>query len=167
MSTFGGARIATIDENLSSGQRKGQWWIPTDQYPIRYGASKEVNITPQLTQIHEAILAETYNKNKSTPKCSIQDAHQQITQAISPYRKSKCGCKGGVCKAGHCGCIKKGFKCTSACLCNKNCMANPNNGTRVVCVTYKFSFSVNICIICLMVILRSKFVYITCPTVME
>jgi len=96
---------------------------------------------PDPLQIREAILAETYNKNKSAPKCSIQDAHQQITQAISPCRKSKCGCKGGVCKAGHCGCIKKGFKCTSACLCNKNSMANPNNVKRVVCVTYKLSFS--------------------------
>jgi hypothetical protein len=89
VSTFGGAR-ATIDGNLLSGQRKGPWWIPADHYAIRYGASEEANITPQLTQIREAILAETYNKNKSTPKCSIQDAHQQITQAISPYRKSKC-----------------------------------------------------------------------------
>ena len=127
-STVGGARIATIAGLLSSGQRKGPWWIPADQYAIRYGASEVANITTQLKQIHKAILTGTYNNNESAPKCSIQDAHQQITQAASPCRKSKCGCKGKVCKAGRCGCIKKGFKCTSACLCNENCTENLNNG---------------------------------------
>ena len=90
VSTFGGARIATIAGLLSSGQRKGPWWIPADQYAIRYGASKVANITTQLKQIREAILTGTYNNNESAPKCSIQDAHQQITQAISPSWKFKC-----------------------------------------------------------------------------
>jgi hypothetical protein len=125
---FGGARIATIAGLLLSGQKKGVWWIPADQYAIRYGASEEANITTQLKQTRAAILAGTYNNNESAPKCTIQDAHQQITQAVSPCRKSKCGCIGGLCKAGHCGCIKKSFKCTSACLCNGNCMENLNNG---------------------------------------
>ncbi len=71
MSTFGGARIAPIDGNLSSGQRKGPWWIPADQYAIRYGASKVANITTQLKQIHAAILVGTYNNNESTPECTI------------------------------------------------------------------------------------------------
>ncbi len=128
VSKFGGSWIATITGILSSGSRKGPWWIPPDQYAMRYGANKDVNITPQLAQIRVAILAGTYNVNNSTPKCTIQEAHQQITQDISPCRKSKCKCKGGACKAGHCGCIKKGFKCTSTCPCNGNCAANPNNG---------------------------------------
>ncbi len=128
MSKYGGARIATVTGILSTGSGKGQWWIPTDQYAIVYGATEEPNITPQLMQIREAILVGTYNINNSTQKCTIQDAHQQITQAISPCRKSKCGCKGGACKAGCCGCIKKGFKCTSACPCNSSCTANTNNG---------------------------------------
>ena len=128
VSTFGGARIATIAGLLSSGSRKGPWWIPADQYTIRYGANDEANIIPQLSTIREAILAGTYNTNNSAPKCTIQQAHQVIVQAVSPCRKSKCGCKGGECKVGRCGCIKKGFKCSSACLCNGNCAANPNNG---------------------------------------
>jgi hypothetical protein len=128
VSTFSGARIATIAGILSTGTKKGPWWIPVDQYIMRYGANEEANITPQLTQIREAILVGTYNVNDSAPKCTIQHAHQQITQAISPCRKSRCTCKGGACKAGRCGCIKKNFKCTSACPCNRNCMANPNNG---------------------------------------
>ena len=129
VSKYGGARIATVAGLLSSGQRKGVWWIPADQYALKYGASKDANITAPLKQICEEILAgRTYNINKSAPKCSIQDAHQQITQAVSPCRKSKCGCKGGLCKAGRCGCIKKGFKCTSACHCNGNCTENLNNG---------------------------------------
>jgi len=125
---FGNARIATVAGLLSSGQKKGVRWIPADQYALKYGASEEANITAPLKQIREAILAGTSNNNKSSPKCSIQDAHQQITQALSPCRKSKCGCKGRLCKAGHCGCIKKGFKCTSTCLYNGNCTENLNNG---------------------------------------
>jgi len=110
------------------GLQKGVWYLPADQYTIKYGASEEANITATLQQIRVVILAGTYNINESTQKCSIQDAHQQITQAVSPCRKSKCVCKGGLCKAGHCGCIKKGFKCTNACLCNGNCTENLNNG---------------------------------------
>ncbi len=128
VSQYGGARIARIAGILSSGQRKGPWWIPSDQYAIRYGANEDANITPQLMGIHTAILGGTYNANNSAPKCTIQQAHQQITQAISPCRKSKCGCKGGACKATRCGCNKKGFKCTSVCPCNGNCTENPNNG---------------------------------------
>jgi hypothetical protein len=128
VSTFGGARIATIAGIVSSGSRKGPWWIPANQYAIRYGANNEANITPQLKQICEAILVGTYNNNESATKCTIQEAHQIIVQAVSPCRKSKCGCKGGEYKAGCSGCIEKGFKCTSACLCNGICMVNPNNG---------------------------------------
>jgi hypothetical protein len=127
MSTFSSARIATIAGILSTGTRKGPWWIPADQYIMRYGANKEANITPQLTQIHEARLAGTYDLNDSVPKCTIQQGHQETIQAASPCRESKCGCKGGACKAVRCGCIKKNFKCTSACPCNGNCMPNPNN----------------------------------------
>ncbi len=89
MSKFGGARIATIAGNISSGSRKRPWWIPADQYAMKYGANEEANITPQLMQIRDAILAGTYNDNNSAPKCTIQEAHQQITQAVSPCRKSK------------------------------------------------------------------------------
>ncbi len=128
VSKYGGARIATIAGILSSGTRKVPWWIPSDQYAIRYGTNKEANITPQLMEIRTAILGGTYNANNSALKCAIQQAHQQITQAISPCRKSKCVHKVGACKATHCGCIKKGFKCTSICPCNGNCTENPNNG---------------------------------------
>jgi hypothetical protein len=51
VSKFGGARFVTIAGILLSGSRKGPWWIPADQYAMRYGANKEANITPQLTQI--------------------------------------------------------------------------------------------------------------------
>ncbi len=128
VSKFGGARIATIARILSPGFRKGPWWIPADQYAMRYCANEEANITPQLTQICEAILAGAYNVSNSAPKCTIQEAHQQTIHTVSPCRKSKCGCKGGACKAVCCGCIKKNFKCTSACPCNGKCTANPNNG---------------------------------------
>ena len=128
VSKFGSARISTVAGMLSTGIRKTPWWIPTDQYALKHGVNKVANITPDLMLIREAILAETYNLNKAAPRCTIQGAHQQITQAICPCRKSKCSCKSGACKAGHCGCIKKGFKCTTACPCNGNCVENTNTG---------------------------------------
>jgi hypothetical protein len=125
---FGGARIVTIAGILLTGTRKSQLWIPLDQYVVRYGANKEANIPPELMLIRDAIVAGTFNVDNGAPKCTIQEAHQQITQAISPCRKSKCNCNKGACKAGRCGCIKKGFKCTSTCSCNGNCAANTSNG---------------------------------------
>jgi hypothetical protein len=71
MSTLGSARIATIAGISSTGTRKRPWWIPADQYIMRYGTNKEANITPQLRQKHEAILAGAYNINDSTPKGTI------------------------------------------------------------------------------------------------
>ena len=128
MKSTGGARVATIAGMLSSGSRKGNWWIPSDQYVIHYKPHEVANITPQLDEIRQAILSGEYNKNNSARRCTIQEAHQVITQAISPCRKSKCSCAGGGCKKGRCGCITKGYKCTSACSCNGNCTSNPNNG---------------------------------------
>ncbi len=58
VSKFGSARIATIAGILSTGTKKGPWWIPADQYIMRYGTNEEANITPQLMQIREAITAD-------------------------------------------------------------------------------------------------------------
>jgi len=128
MKSTGGARIVTIAGMLSSGPRKGNWWIPSDQYTVNYTPNEVANIPPQLEEIRQAILSGDYNKNNDARRCTIQEAHQIITQAISPCRKGKCSCIRGECKKGRCGCIIKGFKCTSACSCYGNCNANPNNG---------------------------------------
>jgi hypothetical protein len=71
VSKFGDARIAMIAGILSSGSRKGPWWIPSDQYAMRNGANEGANITPQLMEIRDAILAGTYNVNNSAPKCTV------------------------------------------------------------------------------------------------
>ncbi len=89
VSKFGSARIVTIAGILLSGSRKGPWWIPSDQYAMRYGTNMDSNITPQLTEIRVAILAGTYNVNNNAQTCTIQEAHQQVTQATSPCRKSE------------------------------------------------------------------------------
>jgi hypothetical protein len=39
VSRFGGARIATVPGLLSSGQKKGVWWIPADQYSLKLGCA--------------------------------------------------------------------------------------------------------------------------------
>jgi hypothetical protein len=124
----GGARVATEYGLLSSGSKMGVWFIAYDQYKVQYAADSDANITPELRGVRNAILGGTYNINDSADKVTIQQAHQLVTQAISPCKKSKCGCANGNCRKGFCGCIKKNFKCTSACSCNGSCAANLNNG---------------------------------------
>jgi hypothetical protein len=128
VSKFGGARIATIAGIYRLVLGRDLMVDPSISvcYEVRCKQGSQHYST--IDADRDAILAGTYNINNSAPKCTIQEADQQITQVVSPCRKSKCGCKGGACKAGHCGCIKKGFKCTSVCPCNGNCTANPNNG---------------------------------------
>ncbi len=128
MNSLGGARVATVAGILLSGNQKAQWWIPSDQYALKYGANKAANIAPKLMDIREEILAGTYNVKNSAPKCTIQQAHQVITKATSPCKVSKCKCAQGTCKVGCCRCIRRNSKCTSACTCNGGCAANPNNG---------------------------------------
>jgi hypothetical protein len=91
ISHFGGAQIATVAELLSSGSRKGNWWIPSNQYVIKYCANKMTNIAPKLEIIQQSILFGEYNDNNAE-RYTIQEAHQIITEALSPCRKSKCGC---------------------------------------------------------------------------
>jgi hypothetical protein len=127
ISDFGGAQIATVAGLLAAGSKKGNWWIPSDNCVIKYCANKIANIAPKLEIIQHSILSSGYNNNCAA-RCTIQEAYQVVTEAVSPCRKSKCGCANGDCKLGCCGCIKKCYKCTSACSCNSDCMANQING---------------------------------------
>jgi hypothetical protein len=127
IASTGDAWIATVTGLLSTGSKKANWWIPSNKYVIKYRANKIAKISPELEIIQQSILFGEYNNNNAA-KCTIQEAHQVITEAISPCKKSKCSCANRVCKLGHCGCIKKGYKCTSACSCNGNYTANENNG---------------------------------------
>ena len=128
LSKHGGARVATVAGILSHGNRKMKWWIPSDQYVVKYRVGDEGNIPPELTRIREAIIAGNYNTNNSAPTCTIQQAHQVLTDATSPCKVSRCNCKNGKCTVGRCGCIRKRSKCSSACSCNGGCETNINNG---------------------------------------
>ncbi len=79
MSTFGGARIATIAGILLTGTRKEPWWIPVDQYIMRYGANKEANITPQLMQMKQ------YLRGRTTSMTAHQNA-QFNRHTKKPYK---------------------------------------------------------------------------------
>jgi hypothetical protein len=127
IASTGGAQVATVAELLSTGKKNSKWWIPSDKYVIKYRANKVANIAPKLKIIRQLILSGEYN-DKTAKRCTIQAAHQVITEAISPCRKSKCNCVHGVCMKGCCGRIKKGYKGTSACSCNGSCTANEMNG---------------------------------------
>jgi hypothetical protein len=127
IASTGGAWIATVTGLLSTGSKKANWWIPSNKYVIKYRTNDNANISPELYIIWQSILSGEYNDNNEK-RCTIQEVHQVITEAISLCRKSKCSCANGVCKLGHCGCIKKGYKCTSACSCNGSCTANEKNG---------------------------------------
>jgi hypothetical protein len=111
IASSGGARIATLAGLLSTGSKKTNWWIPANKYVIKYCASKVANIAPELEIIWQLIISGEYN-DQSAKRCTIQEAHQVITEAVSPCRKSKCNCANGICKKTRCGCIKKGYKCT-------------------------------------------------------
>ncbi len=127
IASTGGARIVTVAGQLSTGSKKANWWIPSNKYVIKYHTNKIAYISPELEIIQQSILSGEFNDNNAA-RCTIQEVHQVIPEAISLCRKSKCSCTNRVCKLGHCGCIKNGYKCTSACSCNGNCTANENNG---------------------------------------
>ena len=103
----GGAWIATSVGLLSNGKgEKSVWWIPSDKYLVKAGPNQEWNLPPELASIQQAIQSGNYDKDNPT-LVTIQQAHQQLIEAIGPVGKSKCGCKGGNCKKGKCGFIKK------------------------------------------------------------
>ncbi len=85
IASTGGARIATVTGLLSTGSKKANWWIPSDKYAIKYRANNIANIAPELEIIRQSILSGEYNDN-NTKKCTIQEAHQVITEAISLCR---------------------------------------------------------------------------------
>jgi hypothetical protein len=121
------ARIATVAGMLSSSPRKGQWWILLDKYIVEFCTDKQANLPPKLERICQAILTGEYNNN-NTAVATIKGVHQAITEFVSPCRRLKGDCAGGNCKVGPCGCIKKGFKCTSMCPYNGKCSTNTHNG---------------------------------------
>jgi hypothetical protein len=140
----GGAWIATVAGLLSSGLKKGNWWIPSNKYVIKYHTNKIANIAPKLEIIRQSILSGEYNNNNSA-RCTIQEAHQVITEAVSLCSKSKCGCANGDYKLGCCGCIKKGYKCTSACSCNGNCTANQKMVNKFCMLCVRLFLLMNTC----------------------
>ncbi len=107
IASSGGAGIATVAGLLSTGSKKANWWIPSNKYVIKYCADEVAIIAPELEIIRQSILSGEYN-DKSRTRCTIQEMHQDITEAISPCRKSKCICLHRLCMKGRCGCIKNG-----------------------------------------------------------
>jgi hypothetical protein len=99
VASSGGARIATVAGLLSTGSKKANWWIPSNKYVIKYPTNNIANIAPELEIIRQSILTGEYNENNAK-RCTIQEAQQVLTEAISPCRKSKCNCTNGICKLG-------------------------------------------------------------------
>ncbi len=95
IASTGGAWIATVAGLLSTGSKKANRWIPSDKYVIKYRANNIANIAPELGIIQQSILSGEYNDNNAK-RCTIQEVHQVITEAISPCRKSTCNCVHGV-----------------------------------------------------------------------
>jgi hypothetical protein len=104
----GGAQISTVTGLLSTGSMKGNWQIHLISMSSSIAPNKISNIYAKLEIIQQPILLGEYNNNNAA-RCTIQEVHQVITEAISQCRKSKYGCANGVCKVEHCGCIKKGL----------------------------------------------------------
>jgi hypothetical protein len=51
MKSTGGARVATVAGMLSSGTKKGNWWILSDQYVVNYKPHEVANIPSKLEEI--------------------------------------------------------------------------------------------------------------------
>ncbi len=90
ITSTGGAQIAPVAGLLSTGSKKANWWIPPNKYVIKYRPNKIANISPELEIIQQSILSDEYNDNNAG-RCTIQEAHQVITEVIFLCRKSKCG----------------------------------------------------------------------------
>jgi hypothetical protein len=123
----GGIRVATAHGILSNGNRKRILYLSYDKWSVHCRADEMAVLEPKLQNVRDMILRGEYKEDEQR-KCTLQECHKHLINSTSPNRKSKCGCKGGQCKAATCGCIRKGNKCTSACTCTGNCTANTNNG---------------------------------------
>ena len=123
----GGAQVATVAGLLVQSGKK-DWWIPDDQYILRYKPDEEGPIESSLQEIRDSIRNGTYNTTKKVKRCTIQDVHKVVTDQVSPQKMGKCVCMKGQCNPKRCGCATRQRKCTSACTCNGNCTGNPNNG---------------------------------------
>jgi hypothetical protein len=126
MKELGGAQVATVVGLLVQSGKK-DWWIPDDQYILRYSPHVDVPIPVDLREIRESILDGTYNAAAKAKWCTIQEVHKVITNQVSPRKMGKCSCLKRKCNPKRCGCATRQRKCTSACTCNGNC-TNPQNG---------------------------------------
>jgi hypothetical protein len=121
-----GAQVATAVGLLVQSGKK-DWWIPDDQYIMRYLPHVDAPIPLDLQEIRECILGGTYSTATKAKQCTIQEVHKVITNQVSPQKMGKCTCLKGKCNPKRSGCATKKRKCTSAYSCNGNCK-NPENG---------------------------------------
>jgi hypothetical protein len=122
----GGAQVATSVGLLVQSGKK-DWWIPDDQYILRYPPHVDAPIPVDLQEIRQSIFDGSYNTATPAKRCTIQEVHKVVTNQVSPQKMGKCSCLKGKCNPKRCGCATKRRKCTSACSCNGNCK-NPENG---------------------------------------
>jgi hypothetical protein len=125
MKITGGAQVATSSDLLVQSLKK-DFWIPDDQYVVRYKPDEDSAIPPELQKIRESINNGAYNTTNKVKRSTIEEVHKLLTDQVSPQKMGKCHCLKEKCKSKHCGCALHGRKCTSACICNGNC-TNPNN----------------------------------------
>ena len=125
MKELGGAQVATAVGLLVQSGKK-DWWIPDDQYIMRYPPHVDTPIPLDLQEIRERILGGTYDTATKAKWCTIQEVHKVVTNQVSRQKMGKCTCLKGKCNPKRCGCATKKRKCTSACSCNGNCK-NPEN----------------------------------------
>ena len=115
----GGCRVVTVNGVISQDPGNKLYFIPCDHYKV---VDHDCTIPTNLMEIRQAVLDASFDAS--------QHEHMSLTKAYereydqTTGGKKKCKCK-GVCAKG-CGCIGRGQRCHSGCLCNGNC-ANPKN----------------------------------------
>jgi hypothetical protein len=103
MKDSGGAQVATAVGLLVQSGKK-DWWIPDDQYIVRYPPHVDAPILVNLQKLRESILDRTYNTATKAKRCTIREVHKVITNQVSPQKMGKCSCLKGKCNPKRCGC---------------------------------------------------------------
>jgi hypothetical protein len=132
MKEAGGVRVCTEYGVLVTGQKRSDFWIPSDRYRVVAGINHEGSIAVHglgLDSIREAVLNGTFDVANYDGLTLGEDQKRYIGQ--TPLKRSR-GCKCGV-RSGkkgcskQCICIRDGVPCNSSCLCMGNCTENKYN----------------------------------------
>ncbi len=82
MKITGGAQVVTSAGLLVQSLKK-DFWIPNNQYVVRYKPDEDAAIPLELQKIRESINDGTYNTTNKMKRSTIQEVHKLLTDQVS------------------------------------------------------------------------------------